>query len=215
MADMVLGGFPVAGTTAQRPANAEPGVTYFNTTLNQLEVFTGTVWVSAGTLGTVTAGTGVTASYRPGQVVLTLTDASVTITDATVAGAHGSLTLCTFPQGHIKVHGTLMNLSFTKSGAGLTDTATYEIGIGSVAAATDNAALTSTEEDVVAGQTGDLTAGAVTLQVVNSTDATFNGTSTAFAPKLNIVFAADDASANASVTVNGTVTITYDNLGDV
>lgn len=38
----------VMGTTAERPAAANPGVTFFNRTTNQLEIYNGTAWHVVG-----------------------------------------------------------------------------------------------------------------------------------------------------------------------
>ena len=83
------------------------------------------------------------------------------------------------------------------------------------AVATDNAALTTTEDDIVNGATGDLAAGVATPANVNGTGLALDGSSTPADAHLNVAFAADDHGANAGeLTVAGTVTILWSNLGD-
>lgn len=47
MGELVLNGFEISGTTANRPTNAEEGQQYFNETLGVWQVYTGTAWQSA------------------------------------------------------------------------------------------------------------------------------------------------------------------------
>lgn len=139
---------------------------------------------------------------------------SLAITDATTAGAHGKIQLYDWPAGHIKILGSTCDLAVTCGATGLTATATYDFGLGSAGAGVDNAALASTEQDVITKIEGDLSSSAATLRSVNSTDLTLAGTSTAADLWLNAAFEADDASANETCTVTGTVTVHWLNLGD-
>lgn len=41
-------GHDISGTTANRPTNVEPGMTYFDTDTNQMLVYNGTAWEDAG-----------------------------------------------------------------------------------------------------------------------------------------------------------------------
>ena len=169
------------------------------------------------TSGAGTAGTLATAvEYGGGAIhrtVLTVSG-SLTITDATTAGAHGSSTLYTFPAGAIRILGATADLAALCGTTGLTATATNEIGLGTVTAGTDNAALTSTEEDVITGSASDLVASAETLAAQNLTGVGIDGTTTAGKVWLNFVFAADDASANDACAMSGTVTFYWINAGD-
>ena len=40
-------GLPTSGTTAQRPANAQPGFHYYDSTLNQMIFWNGTSWITS------------------------------------------------------------------------------------------------------------------------------------------------------------------------
>lgn len=55
---LVLFGHDLSGTTAQRPSNVEAGQHYYNTTLGQLEVYTGSAWQAASSTGGVRQVTG-------------------------------------------------------------------------------------------------------------------------------------------------------------
>lgn len=93
-------GHDISGTTANRPTNAEPGMTYFDTTLQQLLVLN-----SAGTWQDVadasnptingaagTTGTGTTAGTAGGAVTLTAgAGGAKTGTGAAAGGAGGAI----------------------------------------------------------------------------------------------------------------------------
>lgn len=89
------------GTTAERPASANPGVLWYNTTSNQLEIYNGTAWHVVGDFEYATISTNTNAvanrSYfvntSSGTVTLTLpanpaTGDFIKITD--VAGTFGT-----------------------------------------------------------------------------------------------------------------------------
>lgn len=65
MPTLVEHGYDISGTTAERPASAEPGCRYYDTTLGTLVVWDGTSWVGPGGVVAVertfteTAGAGV------------------------------------------------------------------------------------------------------------------------------------------------------------
>lgn len=165
------------------------------------------------------AGTGVVAAeYGDGVVhrtVLTITDLSIAMTDATTAGAHGSQKLYDFPAGPIAILGCAYDLTTLAGAGGLADGAALVGSLGSVTAGVDNATLTTTEADLIASTTGTLTAGAGTLKKHGSIIATpLDGTTTPVDAYLNLAVADADSSADDTVTVNGTVTMTWINLGD-
>lgn len=148
------------------------------------------------------------------QTVFTFSSCPIAVTDSGANGGHGSILLYTMPAGYIQFIGSHADLDFTAGTTGLTATATHEIGVGTAAAATDNAALTSTEENIIAGVATDLSSSAITYNALNTTLTAVDGTGTALPIYLNTVWAADDCSANDTVTVTGTLTITWINLGD-
>lgn len=148
------------------------------------------------------------------QTVFTLDDFELAITDHTTAGAHSSAKLYDFPAGYIKFVGTSADLDVECGTAGLTTTATYAVGIGTATTGVDNAVLATTEQDILSVVTGDLTASAAALGTALATDASKDGHTTAAGAYLNLLFAADDASAADVCTVTGTVTVHWVNLGD-
>lgn len=165
-------------------------------------------------------GTGVTATeYGTGAVhktVLTLTNVSITVTDTGGAnGGQGSLKVYDFPEGVIQFLGASYNLTTLAGAGGIGDTAALVGSLGSVAAGAGDATLTSTEADMIASTTGTLTAGAGTLAKHGSLVATaFDGHTTALDAILNLAVPDAGISSNDTVTVNGTITMVWANLGD-
>lgn len=79
-------GLPVSGTTAQRPANAEQGVTYYDTTLGMMVVYND----GSGT-GTPTAGFNPVAGIHAEMVTFTETSGAGTYTGAVSLPAGATL----------------------------------------------------------------------------------------------------------------------------
>ena len=117
--------------------------------------------------------TGVTAAeYGDGvihQTVLTLSSVAITMTDAGAAGSHGSKKVYDFPAGLIHILGATTNLTTLAGSGGIGDTGALVGSLGSVAVATDNATLTSTEANVVPSTDGTLVGGAGTLKGKSTT----------------------------------------------
>jgi len=158
-------------------------------------------------------GTGVTAvEYGNGgtihRTVLTLYSVSLTITDATTSGAHGSLKVYDFPAGHVLIHGALMNLTTLAGAGGLADTAAVVGSVGSATTATDNATLTTTEANIIASTAGTLVGGAgVLVNTASIVPAPFDGTVTPLDAYLNVAIPDAGSSASDTLTVNGTITL--------
>jgi hypothetical protein len=149
------------------------------------------------------------------KTVLTLDSLSVTMTDATTSGCHGAHKLYDFPAGPIQILGSSMNLTTLAGSGGIANGAALVGSIGSATVGTNNATLTTTEADLIASKAGTLTAGAGTLASHGSLVATaFDGTATAVDAFLNLAVPDADSSASDTVTVNGTVTLHWINLGD-
>ncbi len=169
-------------------------------------------------VGTV-AGDEIVAEEHRGtihQTVLTITDLDVTMTDATTSGNEGSEPLLTFPRGLIQLLGAVCDLAITAA-AGIGATAAAIGAVGSVAAAAD-ATLTGTEADFIPSTTATLTASAGTMKGRGVTGKFFDNTTTTNATQLaaHLNFAVPDAGStgNSTITVNGTVTLTWINHGD-
>lgn len=177
----------------------------------------GALWndLGAGDIGVSSTGFSLTENgIALHQTTFTLDAIELVITDHTTAGAHGSLKLYDFPAGYIKFVGSSADLDVACGTVGLTATATYEIGVGTATLGVDNAALTSTEEDILTGVASDMSGSAIALGTALAVDASKDGHTTAADAYLNLVFAADDASADDVCTLDGTVTVTWVNLGD-
>jgi hypothetical protein len=170
-----------------------------------------------GGVGTA-AGSGVSAAEYGNTVhrtVLTVTDLSVAMTDATTAGCHGSQKVYDFPAGAIQILGASYNLTTLAGAGGIADNAALVGSLGSAAVGTDNATLTSTEADLVASTTGTLSGGAGVLTKHGSVVTTaFDGTTTAIDAYLNLAVPDAGSTADDTITVNGTIELVWVNLGD-
>lgn len=150
------------------------------------------------------------------KTVITLSGRSVTMTDAGAAGSHGSVQLFDFPAGNLFFLGATCNLTLTAGVGGITDTAAVVVGVGTATLATDNATLTGTEADLVPSTAATLTAGvgAGKGKSLTAGAVAFDGTSTAKDAWLNIAVPDAGSTANDTITVSGTVTLVWANLGD-
>jgi hypothetical protein len=185
---------------------------------------------SVGTLETVT---GLTVSEKGDgamhKTVISLASVSVASTDGSTAGtdgAWGTKKLYTFPAGHIQIIGAHFTTALgavaavTGGGAGFADDADFGLGIGSAAAANSTEwGLSTTEEDIIAEIDYDLTSGASDAAEVGVRDGTqvvFDGSSTPQPVYLNFRTLADgDHGTTAdALTITGTLTLTWVNLGD-
>jgi len=169
------------------------------------------------------AGTGVVAAEcgigALRQTVLTLSSVSITMTDAVAAGCHGSQKVYDFPAGLIHVMGVVCDLTTLAGTGGITDTSAVVGSVGTVAAATDNATLTTTEANLAPSFAGTLAAGAGTMKSLSTAAlmaaAVIDGTVTAVDAFLNFATVDAGSTANDTLTVSGTITITWINYGDV
>lgn len=167
------------------------------------------------------AGTGVTVSEQGNGViqksVFTLSSATMTAADATQGVG---TKIYDFPEGRIFILGATGSNTFTTTSAILTTlngSVSCRWGVGTVTQT--NATLATTEQDIIPVTT--FTSGA-TINAANTattaalaTAAQFDGTATAKDAYFNIsVPGATDIDADATVSVNGTVTITWVFLGD-
>lgn len=184
-------------------------------------------------VGTLPEKTGLTVVEKGDgavhKTVITLDEVSIVSTDGAAPaadGAWGTQLLYTFPQGHINVLGLhivfpLAGLeAVTGGGTGFSDTADFELGVGTVAAAQDTQFDLNggDEEDVVAAIDCDLTSGTSDAieSSANGTAATVDGSAAALTYNLNFR-TRDDADHGATadaLLVSGTFTILWTCLGD-
>lgn len=169
------------------------------------------------------SGTGVTAAETSAIKTLTLTlvNTPIPLTDEAGVVAYGGLKVADLPAGNILFLGAVADLAVTKSSAGVNDDWDGDIGLGTVTAS-NNATLTGTEQDLIPSTaTPQAVAGATTGDCYStSTEApkVFDGTSAAVDVYLNVLV--DDGDQDVTGTpcnliFNGTIKLSYLNLGDV
>lgn len=142
-------------------------------------------------------------------VTFTLTNIAIPVSDDGVAGGHAAMQLYTFPKGLTKINGGKVSLTLT-GGAGLTATSAVVGAVGTSTVGTNDATLTLTEADIIPSTACTLTGSAGAFSAVTVTaPALFDGRTTAKTAHLN--FATPDAGVTAAttLTVNGTITISY------
>lgn len=168
--------------------------------------------------GTVTVAESGTGNFR--RSVFTLTAMPMTIRDTTSPAQGGGQQIYDFPEGRILILGATGSVTVTTTSAiasTLNSGVSCRWGVGTVTQA--NVTLATTEQDLLPVTT--FTSG-TTINVANTAtsaalaaSAQFDGTTTAKDAFFNIsVPTATDIDADATVAVNGTVTITWCFLGD-
>jgi len=173
-----------------------------------------------GTVPSASQTAGVTVSEKGDGVihktVLTLTNVALAVTfgDDTVGG-HGTLQLYDFPAGHIKFLGGHQVLGLAAGAGGIADDAVLDAGVGSATVSAADETLATTEQNIVTKADITLSGGAAAAQAsINSTDLTLDGSSTAIDAHLNVAVTAADITAHDTITLNGTITLHWLNLGD-
>jgi hypothetical protein len=168
-----------------------------------------------GTVPAAAITAGVTDSdTSPGlnKTILTLTNVSVTTTDATTAGAYGGLEIYDFPLGVLSLLGATTNLTLARVGTGLTATAAIVSAIGTATAGAD-ATLTNTEADIIASTACTFTAGASTFKGISTAPVQWDGSGTAKKAFLNFAVVDAGSGGNDAILVNGTISLIWGNLG--
>lgn len=170
------------------------------------------------------AGTGSTAvEYGNGllhQTVITLAALPVSLSDTNVGGG---TKIYDFPEGRIRVIGAVGTITPTTTSV-LTSTLnaskTLSWGVGSVQTTSQaSGTLATTQQDIINAASATSSA---TINVAGTAgngkdggDVAFDGTATAIDAYLNVgVPTATDIDADATITVSGTITITWEYLGD-
>lgn len=188
-----------------------------------MRTLTGCAVTTTDGVGTVASTNGVTlVETGIGPVHLTtftFTSAfDLKVIDSGANGGHAGVKIYDFPSGYVQILGAEINADFYANTNGLTATSTHDIGIGTTDVATDNNALATTEQDIIAkieGNTSDNgTNTTAELHGVLTTVTPFDGTTTAKDLFFNAAFEADDCSADTLAYVTGTFKIFWINLGD-
>lgn len=161
-----------------------------------------------------TVGTSVVEVSNRGcvqQMVLTLTDLAISIADGTTKEV-GSALIHTFPAGAIKVLGVTVDLILTCTGANFAVSGAGDYALGSVAATDQALAGTDLTWSTDALAITVTIAAPQTLQDQGEMVAIYDGTTTPGPVYLNL--AMDAGEGAGEITANGTITITWVNLGD-
>lgn len=220
---MATGDVTVNGVVVNNPRKKSPSAyrALLTAALTALAGTSVSITVAAGVasyvVATEAAGSGVVR-----QVTLTLTALPLTITDAL---AYLGTKLADFPDGDISILGGTFNLvTTTTSTIATTLKAGVTMGIAVGTATATNKTLATTMIDLIPG-TGQSVPTGPTSTVINVAPAAikarliaaakFDGTTTAKAIYLNIGIPTDtDIDGNATVTVSGTIKLTYVAHGD-
>lgn len=151
------------------------------------------------------------------RMIITLTNVAVSTTDNGASGAQGTLQLATLPRGNLQYFGGTSDLAITGDGTNITATAAVVSAVGSAVPASD-ATLTGTEADLIPSYAATLAASAGVVKGKGITGKFFDNTTFTNATQTtaNLNFAIPDAgsSANGTITVNGTIRLSYYNHGD-
>ncbi len=174
-----------------------------------------------GTVGTV-AGTNISVVETGNQTlhksVFTMAAHALTVTDTGANGAHGTQEFYTFPEGHVQVIGTHMDLTvFSAQGTGSADSGVFDVGVGSTAVDTDDETLETDEQDIVNKLEGTLDGSGDLAASVNGslgTPAAYDGSATALTLNLNATITAATASATEIFDVTAVCTVFWILLGD-
>lgn len=172
---------------------------------------------SSALAGVANAGAVVNETVGTIRTTLQLSNAVVTMTDATTAGCHGSVKLYDFPACNLLFLGATCDLTVTAGTGGIADTAAVVAAIGTAAVSTADATLTTTEADLIPSTAATLTAGAGAAKgkTLTAGVVVFDGTSTAKDAYLNFAVPDAGSTGNDTLIVSGTITLVWANLGDV
>ena len=197
-----------------------------------IESISGKCKVSTHSFGTIESVSGLTVKeYGDAAVhktILTLANVVMDVTDGAnpdTDGAWGTKKLYTFPQGHVQILGAhfvspIGGMVAASTGSGLTDTADFEIGVGTVASGNESVfGLKGTQQNIVAAITTELTASATTAiksGVTTTPGNNYDGSTTAIPVNLNMRTSgdADSGTGASTLTVSGTLTILWSVLGN-
>jgi hypothetical protein len=131
---------------------------------------------------------------------LTFTNVTFTLTRTSGTIASGGVQCYDFPKGGVSFLGAAAKLTYSIAGSGTY--ANLVSSVGTVAALTDNATLTTTEANVIASTASASSSGAASFTGAMTATAAVNGTGTAADLYLNAA-TSDDISSSRVVTVNG------------
>lgn len=154
------------------------------------------------------------------QLTITLEDEAIALTDEAGVVAYGSKKLWDFEAGYIRILGAVADLTVTKSAAGVNNNFDGDFGLGTVAAGNNNALATTEQNIIPTTATPQAVGGATTAKGVSTNtehEVIHDGHTTPIDLYLNVLVDDDDHDVGATPTnlvVNGTIIISYINIGD-
>ena len=185
---------------------------------------------SVGAVNTAAVGATVTelGDGAMHKTIIDLSGVEMTVTDGTdpaTDGAWGTLKLYTFPKGYVKIIGAKLGFAegdivASSAGSGLTATANFELGLGTVASANHSSfgLGDGTQENIVDALGIDLADSVSDADDngFNTTDAAHDGTATAITVNLNMraLADADSGTAESKLTMTGQVVLIWTNVGE-
>jgi hypothetical protein len=168
---------------------------------------------NGATHNTATGVTNINYSGALNRTVITLTDYVMTITDSEGNGGHGALKLLDFPEGIIRVPSAIGDMSSTAI-SGASTTSAVDMALGSATTLTNSQTLGGANVDFVAKVDEDLVASAGVWDLVNTTSQDEDGHSASTDVWLCVAIEDADMTATGSITLSGTIVITWHNMGD-
>jgi len=149
------------------------------------------------------------------KTVITLRSLVIATVDAGAAGAQGGTKFYDFPAGAIQFLGATMNLTTLAGAGGIADTGALVGSVGTTVPGVGDAALTALEANIVPSVAGTLVGGVGVLKQFSAAPgAPIDGTTTPVDAFINVAVPDAGSSADDIVTVSGTITIFWSNLGD-
>lgn len=171
--------------------------------------------VPSGVASYVTAAEYGDGSYH--KTVLTLTALPISTLDNGTAGHGGGSQIYDFPKGLVAIHGSSMSFSsITVDGTGLPDDSEIDLAVGTTVATSAMVSLTGTTADICSKDDITLSSSvSATHQFQGTVSGGHNidGSSTAKDAYLNVAATAATADANGTITLTGTITIVWSNIG--
>ena len=200
------------------------GITHHDSlTLGGALAVTGAM-TSAVDVGASAASLVTVAEYGDGVVhktVITMASMVITVADSAGTGQYGSIKIYDMPVGVIAILGATLNSTITLVEANWTDTAEGDVAVGTIAVTNASDAMSGTEQDIIpttaipalTAQVGAMDAASTATELAAGV---WDGTGGAKDVYLNVLI--DDAAAHAAadtLTVTGTLTLVWINLGDM
>ncbi len=180
--------------------------------LSDSSIISGAV-INGATLNTATGVTNVNYSAALNRTVVTLTAHVMDITDTGANGGHGALKILDFPEGVIRVEGVIGDIAITTV-SNIDADGEFDMAMGTVTTLTNSETLGGNNVNFVSKVDGTLVGSADTIDLVNTTTQDEDGHSGSTDVWLCVAVMGADIATNGTMTMSGTIVITWYNLGD-